>query len=497
MKNKTPRIALVGWQHETNTFSPQPTTLADFTAADSWPALVRGEAILSVLTGCNIPMSGAIAAGQAAGASLIPILWCSATPSGKVTAAAFDCILNEILAGITAQLPQLDGVYLDLHGAMVSETVADADGEILRRVRSLIGPDRWLVASLDLHANVSMAMSQAADYLLAYQTYPHVDMAFTGERALRYMLAGMAKQTKPVKYMKSYDFLLPMTTQCTLISPMAEIYADLSRCEQRFPVSISISPGFPLADTAETAPTLLVYADDRDDMQAAAEYMNERMQTLSSHCRLQAYTPLDAITYWQRAQPTARSFVFADTQDNPGCGGSGDTTGVLRELLAQQVDNAVVAVLYDPESAAAAHAAGVGARVAFQLGEKQVTDGVGPLTVTAEVMALHSGAVQAKGPFYQGCSIELGQAARIRVAGVDVVISSVNVQAADQALLRCVGAEPADYAVVVLKSSVHFRADFQDLAEQVLIVCAPGLNVADLAELPYQHVPLSRRPCSS
>src|SRR5688572_4767116 len=178
------RIAIGGVQHETNTFADTRASFADFVAADAWPGLTRGAALVDAVRGINLPISGFIEAARTEGHELRPLSWCAAQPSGPVTRDAFERIAFILVEDLQAQLP-VDAVYLDLHGAMVAEHVDDADGELLRRVREVLGEEVPLIASLDLHANVSDLMLHEASLLVAYRTYPHVDMAATGARAAR------------------------------------------------------------------------------------------------------------------------------------------------------------------------------------------------------------------------------------------------------------------------------------------------------------------------
>ncbi len=175
------RIAIGGFQHETNTFSPTPASFADFEAPDAWPGLTRGGAMLEAVAGINLPAAGFVQEARSLRHELVPLTWCSAQPSGRVTRDAFERI-SALLLDDLRRAGSVDGVYLDLHGAMVAEHIDDADGELLRRVRALVGPDVPIVASLDYHANVSALMARPASALVSYRTYPHVDMAECGAR---------------------------------------------------------------------------------------------------------------------------------------------------------------------------------------------------------------------------------------------------------------------------------------------------------------------------
>ena len=224
------RIALCGFQHETNTFAPLPADYAGFELAGGWPRLSRGEALIPAVQGINLPAWGFIEAGRRAGWDLVPLLWASATPSAQVTCDAFERIAGMILEDLESALP-VDGVFLDLHGAMVMEHHDDGEGELLRRVRAAVGPDTPVIASLDLHANGTPGMAALADRLVIYRTYPHVDMAATGARAAEEMAWFLAGSAGREKGFRQIPFLMPLTLGCTLVDPARAIYRRLDQLE--------------------------------------------------------------------------------------------------------------------------------------------------------------------------------------------------------------------------------------------------------------------------
>jgi microcystin degradation protein MlrC len=180
--------------------------------------------------------------------------------------------------------------------------------------------------------------------------------------------------------------------------------------------------------------------------------------------------------------------VLADTQDNPGAGGNGDTVGVLKEMLKQKAQRAALGILYDPQSAKEAAAAGEGARLRLKLGAKTGGADEQPIDEEFEVVRVTDGEFLATGPFYGGSRMSLGTTVRLRSGGVEVVVASRKAQCADQEMLRHTGVEPSELALLVVKSSVHFRADFEPIASEVLIVESPGPNIADLTKLPYKNL---------
>src|SRR5258706_1214337 len=265
------RIAVGGFQHETNSFAPTPTRLADFIAADGWPGLSRGEVVFDAVAGINLPAAGFIAAARESGHEQVPLLWCAAPPLGLVEADAYERIAEMLLADFAGAGP-LDAIYLDLHGAMIADHVEDGEGELLRRIRALVGPDLPIVASLDLHANVTASMVDLATLLVAYRTYPHVDMADTGARAAGLLDRLLARGRPWSKAFRKLDFLVPLPWQCTMVEPAAGLYRTLAELEAAATrlASLSFAPGFPPADIAETGPAVLAYGESPAAVDAPA-----------------------------------------------------------------------------------------------------------------------------------------------------------------------------------------------------------------------------------
>src|SRR5262245_54317808 len=246
------RFAIGGFQHETNTFAPVKASFRDFEMADGWPGLTRGDAMLTAFEGINLPIAGFIAEARKQGHTLLPTLWCSASPSAQVETEAFERIVGELLER-TGALGSIDGIYLDLHGAMVTEEHEDGEGELLERLRRQVGPDLPVVVSLDLHANITERMVKHASALVVCRTYPHVDLAESGQ-ASAVVLDRLARQGPLFKAMRRTQFLVPLTWQCTLIEPARGLYRAVAEAERDEVVSSSFAFGFPPADIAECGP---------------------------------------------------------------------------------------------------------------------------------------------------------------------------------------------------------------------------------------------------
>lgn len=483
-----PRIAIGGFHHETNTFAPTRATYADFVAPDAWPGLTRGEAVFAAFAGLNIGISGAIEELDHNSVSMVPLLWANAGPSAQVERDAYERVAGTLLEDLRAALP-VDGVYLCLHGAMVAEHLEDGEGELLRRVREAVGPDVPVVASLDFHANVTAAMVGEADALAAYRSYPHLDMAATGARAARLLLERIARGRPFAKAFRKLDFLIPLTWQCTLIDPAKAVYERLAALEGGAVDCLSFTPGFPPADIRECGPAVFAYGSEQKAVDAAAAALVREIEARRAGFAGKIWGVEEAVAHAiERARGAMKPVILADTQDNPGAGADADGVAILAALVKQGAEGAAFGVLYDPKAAEAAHSAGEGATVALRLGRNAAEYDQSPLIGPFAVERLSDGDFAATGPFYRGSRIRLGPMALLRIGGVRVVVASRKQQAADQAMFSHLGLEPAAQKILVLKSSVHFRADFQDLAEEVLVVAAPGPNIADPAALPYRHL---------
>ena len=241
------RIALAGLQHETNTFAPGVTEAEDFLAPGGWPKQSRGDEIRMALAGTSVPMAGALAVLDDADVTAVPLLWTIALPSARVRHAAFEALADEIAAGLQQQMP-VDGLFLELHGAMTTTEDDDAEGALLERLRALVGPDLPIVVALDLHTNLSARMVSAADQMFAYLTYPHVDMADTGARAIKRLLELAEGAPRPAKAFRQMPYLLPLVAQGTGSQPVEGLYRAAAA---RANAETMITLGFPLADVPD------------------------------------------------------------------------------------------------------------------------------------------------------------------------------------------------------------------------------------------------------
>jgi microcystin degradation protein MlrC len=332
-------------------------------------------------------------------------------------------------------------------------------------------------------------MVEHADALIAYRTYPHVDMADTGRAAATHLATLLRSRQRFAKAFRQLPFLIPISWQCTNDQPTKGIYRKLAALQSEAVPTLSFAPGFPAADFAHCGPSVFAYGRTQADADAAADDIAALIESHENDFDGRIYTPDEGVRHaMELATRASKPIIIADTQDNPGAGGDSDTTGMLRALVRNNATKAAIGVIYDPASAKAAHAAGVGASVTLALGGKSGISGDAPYKETFIVEKLSDGRFIAPGPYYGGRDMDMGPSAALRIGDVRVVVSSHKAQLADQSMYRYVGIEPTEQSILVNKSSVHFRADFEPIADQLLICAAPGAMPADTAALPWTRL---------
>lgn len=483
------RVAVGGIAHETNTFAPRPTTLHDFEGR----TYLSGASLLEGCRGALNVVGGVIAEADARGVDLLPLLVASALPGGIVERTAWSVLRTRLLDRLHARLVgpwSLDGVLLVLHGAMVAEGDDDPEGTLLTDVRHLVGPEVPLVATLDSHANLSPAMVAAADALIGYRTYPHLDVVARGRDALALVVRLVGGEARPVTVLRSLPLLLALPPQRTDGPTAIRTVIDLGRELERDAgvMAVDVAGGFPYADVPHAGASVRVTTDGDEALAASiADRVVAGLWDRRDRLRFHGLAPDEGIDRALAARSEAGPVVIADVADNPGAGARGNGTLLLERLLARGVRGAVVAALPSVGAVAAAVAAGEGGVVRVALGPP----GEGRLDLTARVRVLSDGVFVATGPMATGGATRIGRTAVLETDGVEIVVCERRVAANDPALLRMVGIEPAARRIVVLKSGVHFRAAFAPLAASIIEVETPGLSPSDLSTLPYRRL---RRP---
>jgi len=483
------KIAVAGFQHETNTFSPIPTTFEDFLQGGiNTPGILKGEEILYFQTReMNNATSGFLRTAASLGFECVPLVWMEAEPSNRMSADTFDRLMRLLEEDLKAHGPY-DGVFLDLHGAMIFGDHQDGEKEILRRVRAIVG-EIPIVVALDLHGNIAEESFALASVMVGYRTYPHVDIYQTGERCAN-LLGCLLKGEKLQKAFRRLPFLIPTSSQITSQMPLAAIYSEMEQmeAEQRVIVA-SIMLGFPPGDIECAGPAVFTYAGNRQEAEAAADSLASHLADHAEAFVSRLVGLEQAVERAVRLAETAKKpIILADVQDNPGGGSGSDSVWLLEALLQRGVQQAAIGMIYDPQAAQAAHAAGEGQDVEIGLGGKMMP-GHSPHFGKYRVIRLFEGEFEGTGPMAKGMRLNLGKLALLKIGGVYLSVGSTRIQAADQAVFTVFGLDPRDMKILVLKSFVHFRAAFSEIAQEIIEVEAPGAEFDDPAKVRYTHLP--------
>ncbi len=418
------------------------------------------------------------------------VLSAAAGPSGKIRRNAFDWLCEPILTSIKNQ--QFDGLLLGLHGAMSLDFCDDGEGEMLRRIRSLVGREMPIAITLDPHANVSEQMCEMADIIVSFKTYPHIDMRDTGRQAGDILQRTMAGEIKPRTIRVGRPMLEEVNGGRTDIGPMIERNAAARAYEEQEDVfAVSINAGFASADIMEVGPTVLV--SGQGDFVAhtafaetvADDIWKHRFEVLNEYLSVDE-TAVIAATY----EPDQGPLVIADYADNPGAGGYGDSTELLRALLDAGVKNACFAPMVDGDAVRALQTVVIGQHIKINLGGRTDPDfGGGPLEVEAELVSLSDGHFIGDGPINHGLHGNFGPSAVIRVGDIEILVVTIPQQILDLQQFRAFGIDPQNKNVVALKSMQHFRAAFEPIAGGIIVCDSGALCTPRYDRLPYRNVP--------
>ncbi len=478
--------------HETNTFNPLPTTLADFEAC----GLHAGPALVERFRKTDTELGGFVDALEAAGAEPVGALAASAIPAGPVAREAAAAIRDRIVAA--ARAGAVDGALLALHGAMVDEAGESAEVALLGALRAVLPPGAPVVCTLDLHANATEALVGLAAAFLPYDTNPHVDQRPRGEEAARLLLGTLAGRLRPVSALAPLPLLLAPLNQDTAEGPLAEVMAAARRWEGEPGVlNVGVLPGFPYADVPEAGVSVLAVADgDGALAMRAARAVAAVAWGLRERFPVRLPSPADALA---RVRPGAGPVVVAEVADNVNGGATADGTHLLRALLARPIDGAVLGVLCDPAAVAAALAAGVGRRLRLSLGGRVSPLGGGPVEVEAHVRLASDGRFVNVGAnngagLLKGFAAEMGRTVVLTVGGpgreVAVVVAERRLPPIGPEPFRSVGIEPASVPLLGVKTRGHYWRPY-GFVREIVEVETPGLASPDLAGFPYRRL---RRP---
>jgi len=494
-----PRIALLGFSIECNRFAPVARE-ADFAGR----TLLTGAAMLAEAR-APAPrmlgeMPGFVADMDSNGPwEPVPLLLAMAEPNGPVEHAFFTRMMAEWETGLRAA-GKLDGIYCVLHGAGLTTEDHDPEGTMLAMIRRVVGPDMPLVASFDLHANVSDADVTPLNAFIGYRTNPHMDMRERGAESaqiLRKLLAGTKTYLSRIRLPIVPPTVSMLTGQDAHARPYGELI-DLG--QQRMTeapyagrvLNVSVMGGFAFADTPFNGLSAIVTATDASAARALALELAEAGWARRARFRTDITALEDAVKRAKATEdPEKPALIFADVADNPGGGGRGNTMYILAAFLQAGVKNAIVGCIFDPALAAEATALGVGANFTARFNRDGGDDFSKPFAAPARVRALHPGPVLARRGIFAGGTINLRTSAALDIGGITVAVISQRVQCADPAFLECFGLDIGAARVVVVKSRGHFRGGFDEFFrhEQVVEVDCPGLTSPVLSRFAWRHMP--------
>jgi microcystin degradation protein MlrC len=487
------RLLIAMMKHETNTFSPVPTPLARF---GHGPGPLYGEAAIRAYRGTGSGLGAYLDLAVRERAEVVLPIAAGAPPSRPVEDAAFEHVAGIICDAIAKG--GYDGMFLDLHGAMVTESFEDGEGELLRRIRA-IDPDTPIAVSLDMHANLYDAIIDNATVVTGYRTYPHIDTYDTAKRAGEILLKAMRGEMKPVMAWGNVPMLPHVMRQGSDDHPNKELQARCAAMTGDGALAASLFTGFPHADISNAGLSTVIVTDDdyalaqklRDELlnrawedREAFVYKIEPLQ--QSLARAKALPP---------PSPADGPVVLLDHYDNCASGGTMDTTVVLTAILREELDNVAAFAIYDPEAVQQAIAAGIGAHVSLSVGGKMEMPSIPrespPLTIAGTVKTISSGRFRNKGPMGRGVQMDMGPSVVIDTGRVEIALISKHVEPSDLNCLLSLGIDPMQKRYVMLKSRVHWRAGLGAVARAVIDCAGVGVCTSDYGELTFSKV---RRP---
>ena len=470
--------------HETSTFTTVATTWESY--RNQRFGYLIGDEIISKFRGTNTTIGGFIAGAETHGLELIPTIFANAHPSGPTPRDIFEAILKDMLDRI-AEAGSIDGVLLDLHGAMVAEGIDDGEGHILAAVRELVGPRVPILAELDIHSNVSRRMIEMADVLIGRETYPEIDQAERARECADVLVRMHREGLRPTMALHQIPLVWGLN-QVTAHSPMREAIAELHRIEaQPGVICGSIATCYPLADIPDMGASVYIVTDNDPDL--AQRYADELAAWIWER-RADWQVPMPP-TREALAQATAEEkfpVIFADRNDNTGGGSPGDSTGMLQTFIEAELEDACILYIVDPEAVHACREAGVGATLTLDVGAKSTPLQGEPICMTAEIIALSDGGFSYDGPRNAGLESSMGPSAYIRQDGIHVLLVTEREQPFDTAFSRTMGLDPRQMRYIGVKSTVHFRAGFESWAGAIHAVSEPSVHDPVGKELPFHNL---------
>lgn len=492
-----PQVLLAEFSHETNTFSTVPTDRADFQNRREY----FGETVLDRLDGSNTAIGGAVDVARAEAVDVEPVMAAAASPSGPVTTETYEFYTETITDAVRDHGQDLDGLLLALHGAMVPEGMDDGEGPLVAAIREIIGETIPIVVTLDLHGNISDELVEHADALVAYETYPHVDMGDTGRKGMEMLLEIITGELDPVLWIERPPVLPHEPFEDTGSAPMKAIVDEARAIEEREGVrKTNLFFGFHQVDNPTMGFSIPVVGDgDREAAKRAARDLAELVWDTRESFVGDYPDPAAGVARATRLaaeRDTGKGpIVAADLGPNAAAGGSADGTTVLRELLDQGVTNAGYAIIRDPDAVDRCIDAGVGERITLTLGGKTDDQHGEPIEdIDGYVATITDGVFENTGPMDRGTISRLGRTVLFECGvneGVAVILTEQLHSPRDAEIWRHVGRPPERFDVLIVQGTNHFRADYAPLASEVFVIDSPGVGSPIPTRYEYTRI---RRP---
>jgi microcystin degradation protein MlrC len=477
------RVLTGGISHETNTFRSGFTEVPDFQGRE-WSV---GQEIIERHRGVHDNFGAMIDTAERLGIELVPTFFTTAPPSATISRRAFEETRSLLLNGIREALP-VDALLLRLHGAGVAEGVDDIEGALLKDIRALVGPTVPIVVTLDLHGNLTQETLDYADALFGVHLYPHTDMYDRAEEAMEIIPKILSGEVKPTMHLTKLPLMIPLTT--ANLSPIKEINERCWEWEtQPGVIDCVFFHGFAQSDIPIAGVSVLAMTDNDPDLaRRVSQDVARYVWDLRDEFRFDPTPPEEA--FRQALAVEGGPVVLNEASDNPGGGGPGDGTHLLRAMIEAGLERACFGSIFDPETAAQAHEAGAGTTINVRLGGKIDPMHGAPIEMPAYVKCLTDGQFIQQSPMGHGARINLGKMARLVMNGVDVLVySRGKTQTLDPEVFLLHGIDVMRYKIVALKSSNHFRAGFEPIAREIIRADTPGLVSADLDTYPYRRRP--------
>ena len=478
------RIATGSISHESSTFTTVKTNWDSY--RNQRFGYLTGEEVLDFFRDSNTAVGGFLVGCEACGFELVPTIFANAQPSGPTPSAVFHEILDDMLTRMK-QIDTIDGVLLDLHGAMVAEDISDAEGYILKAVRELVGPDTPIIVQLDIHSNMSPLRVEMADVIIGHETYPEIDQKERGMECVEVMRRIFQEDLKPTLALHQIPMVWGIQ-QVTAHPPMKEAIDYLHEIESRPGVICgSIATCYPLADIPTLGASIYI-ATDND--QALAQSLADELGGWIWERRADWQGPMQRTAEILAEAEAAGHYpiIFADRNDNTGNGSPGDSTGMLRTFLDQGLDDACILYIVDPAAVALCQRAGVGAELELEVGAKSTSLQGKPVKMRAQVAALSSGNFTYEGPRNRGLDGCMGPSAHIIQDGVHVLLVSRREQPFSIAFSLTMDLDPRKMRYIGIKSTVHFRAGFESFAGNIYVVSEPGVHSTRTLKGQYKNV---------